>query len=233
VKKRLEQPITYVIVLIVWLIILIGLLCSYWMWDWQVITAIATWVLAGGIGVAIWQIIVTRRNTKEQLEETRKSTNAQVAVSIFQELHSKETMKIISRIYHHESQPIQIKDLSSYERKNIYYVLDRFEMLGALVFNRIIDKQLAIEVGAGLRALRCWYKLYKFIGKERRKRGYFAEYYEAFTRKCLDYIKGEGIEAKFYTEDEKGKVIDTKDLKKELQKKKLHPRSLEEIKGER
>ena len=70
-----------------------------WTWGWTAVYAIATCVLAGGIGVAIWQIIETRRSTNKQLNAARESTNAQIAVELFKELRSTDALKKLRSIY--------------------------------------------------------------------------------------------------------------------------------------
>ena len=65
--------------------------------DWQVVAAIATWLLAGGITFAIVQV-----------QQARRSTNAQLAVEFFQRL--KDEKDTLRRIY--ELGPEDIKLIS-------------------------------------------------------------------------------------------------------------------------
>jgi len=233
VKAKSKLVIT---ITIIWVIIVVGLLCSYWMWNWQVLETVATWVLAGGVGVAIWQIIVTRENTTNQLEAVRKSTNAQIAVGLFQELRNSEAIKKLRHIYnikHSDLRYLSRGYLSFETKEDIDYVLDRFDTLGVLVAKDLVDKQLAIEVYAGISALRCWYILHEYIEGQRKIRGYYAENYEAFVRLSLDYFEEARIEPKFYRKDESGQVIEVIDLLIELKKNELHPRSSEDIERDR
>ena len=104
--------------------------------SWTAVGAIATCILSGGIGFAILQIM-----------EARRSTNAQIAVSLFKELRGPEIIDKLRSIYLRK--PEDFKDLTNSEgeliEKDIDYVIHRFEMLGALVVNGIIDRRLAIE----------------------------------------------------------------------------------------
>jgi len=157
-----------------------------WTWGWTAIGAIATCILAGSIFVAIWQIIVTRENTNKQLEAARKSTSAQVAVQLFQILREEEAVETIEKIY--ELGPNYsagfIKNDAELKKK-IEHVIDNLELLGALVAQRIIDKQLAIEAYSGSTALRCWYVLREYIIEERNRRrgGLYCKYLEDFARR--------------------------------------------------
>lgn len=220
---------------IIWFVVGFALLGTYKLWDWRVLTGFATWVLAGGVIVAIRQIY-----------ETRKSTNAQLAVELFRELRStgsKDTLHLVYRLRPedlkrlHENTNIGIKNI----KNEINSLLDKFEMLGSLVNHRIIDKPLAIKAFGGAPALRCWYKLVEYIRKETCKRGYFLQNYEAFTRLCLDYFNKEQVKVKFYKEDSSEPPEDLLQfsgdlvqffgsLKKEDER---YPRSLEEIKRDR
>jgi hypothetical protein len=139
-------------------------------WDidtWQIVAAMATWLLAGGIAFAILQV-----------RQARKNTDAQLAVELFKELRNYETVEKLRSIYDLTSE--DLKRLPSDREKEIDYILDRLDVLGALVVNRIIDKKLAIETYGGYSALRCWYKLCaSFIRLEQCNRGYYNENYEA------------------------------------------------------
>ena len=206
--------------------IVVGILSH---WNWNELEALATWFGLLGVIAAIWLINVTRENTTKQLEAARKSTNAQLAVELFRELRNTEAIEKLRSIYdlpYDIFTSEDVKILRDDKKKNIDYILDRFEMLGILVAEGIIDKKLAIEAYAGASSLRCWYQLHQYIKELRNQRGDFGEYFEALARLSLDYFYKEGKKVKFYREDEKDKVID---LIAELQKEGLRPRSLEEI----
>jgi len=185
--------------------------------NWAALEAIFTWMLAGGLFFAILQVY-----------QASKSTNAQLAVELFRELREEKAIGKLRSIY--ILKPDDFKCLPDDRKEHIDYILDRFQMLGVLVAEGIIDKRLAIEAYAGASSLRCWYQLHQYIKELRNQRGDFGEYFEAFARLSLDYFYEEGKKVKFYREDEKDKGID---LKAELQKEELHPRSLEEIKRDR
>jgi hypothetical protein len=193
--------------------------------DWEVLTGFATWVLAGGVFLAFWQI-----------GQARKSTNAQIAMDLFRELRSDRALGILRFIYSLKPEENR-QTLHSIDLHSIDYVLDRFDMLGALVDDRIVDTRLAIDVYAGVTALRCWYVLHQYIWKVRDRRKYFGENVEAFTNRCLYYFDNNEIEVGF-----ENKYIIIPDLVKELKdakeqkdevKKKLYPRSFDEIKRDR
>lgn len=177
--------------------------------DWIALTeAMATVVLAGGVFFAV-----------RQIREAKRSTNAQIAVDLFEDLRNAETVRKLRSIYGLDAR--DFKYLPSRQKLEIDYVLDRFDMLGALTLNKIIDKKLAIETYAGTPALRCWYKLWHYVRKEQERRGYFDENYESFVRLCLDYFKKANIPVMFYQEGEEGKEVD---LIAELEKDDLSPR---------
>jgi hypothetical protein len=213
-----KLPIT---ILIIWFLVGFGLVCSYGEWEWQVLTGIATWVLAGSVFFAFWQI-----------REARKSTNAQLAVELFKELRSEETKSYLRFIYQLRPEDIQL--LCSIDRYSIDSVLDKFELLGALVKQRIINETLAIEAFAGPPALRCWHQLAEYIRNQEKDRGgYFVENYEVFTRRTVECFEKEHIEIVFHRIGAEDKPL-VKDLRELIDKNDdLRPRNLEEIKQER
>ena len=163
--------------LVVGLTLLLVYLCIFKSVNWTVLSGFATWVLAGGIGVAIWQI-----------REARKSTNAQIAIGLFQELRSNETLKTLRYIYGLE--PENIKNLSQDDKNKITYVLERLGMLGALIANGIIDEKLATEIYGGATALKCWYQLKDYIrGVENRQGLQWGMHVEDFAARALEYWK--------------------------------------------
>ena len=123
-----------------------------WTWGWSAVQAIATCVLAAGIGVAIWQIIITRENT-------RKSTSAQLAVELLRELRSEEVKDHLRYIYN--LSPKDMQYLRNRDKNLIESVFDKFHLLGDLVERGIIEKRFATELGPA--ALRCWYQLFDYL----------------------------------------------------------------------
>jgi hypothetical protein len=188
-----------------------------WTWGWTAVAAIATCVLAGSVFLAILQV-----------RQTRRSTNAQLAVQLFKELRSKETLEIIRYIYSLKSVGSGAH-LSEQHKQDINYVIDRLELLGGLVGMGIIDKKLAIEAYAGTASIRCWYQIHQYIKQIRRERGYYAENYEALARLSLDYYQKNKIKVAFYKTGEK----DKEPLFEELLKKDVKPRTIKEIKKDR
>ena len=182
--------------------------------NWGAVSAFATWVLAGSIFLAFWQI-----------RECKRSTNAQVAKDLFRELRNYETVDKIRSIYELKIEGPNKPDFGENTTKHIDYVLEGFNILGALVAKGIIDKQLAIETYTGHASLRCCYKLCKhYIRRAQRRRGYYQEKFETFERLSLDYFKEHQLKAKFYWSEE-----DDIDLLDKLQDDNLRPGSLEEI----
>jgi len=196
----------------------------YWDWGWTgwaAIAAIATGVLAIGVFVGFWR-------AKKQLEVTRDSTNAQLAVELFRELRSHDALQIIRFIYGLEPEE-KVENLSTIDKYNIDYLLDRLDLLGALVNRGIIDSPLAIEGFGGPAVLRCWFQLVHYIKSNQKKRGYYVENYEAFARLSLDYFHGKDIKICFYQEGREKKEL----VFEELQKDGLRPRNLKEIRRDR
>jgi len=146
-----------------------------WSWDWNTLGSLATWVLAGSVWFAFWGII-----------EARRSTYAQVAVDLFQELRSDRTLKILRFIYSLKADE-DVQKLPSIDKHSIDHVLDRLEMLGALVAQGIVNDRLAIEAYGGPPVLKCWYKLRGYINSVRDDRGLFCKYVEDFARRTVAY----------------------------------------------
>ena len=187
-----------------------------WTWGWTAVGALATIVLAGGVLLAFWQII-----------QTKKSTNAQIAVELFRELRNKKALQVLRSIYNLKPQE-DIETLPQGFKDNMDFVLDRLQLLGKLVYKGIINKSLAIEGFGGPAILRCWFQLAPYIWKIQKDRGFYVEDYEILANDCLKYFKDRSIEVSF-----KNRYIYIQDLVKELQNKKLRPRNLKEIKKAR
>jgi hypothetical protein len=223
--KKHEQNIICLLIFgwIVIFLLLAGLLIRTinfgYQTDWVAITAFATWVLAGSVGIAVYQIF-----------ETRKSTNAQIAMEIFKELRSEYTVHKLQAIYKREKHDFE--QLNDYEKDDILYILDRFEILGVLVKKGIVDEDIAINAYGGASALRCWYKLHHYIKEMSEKRGPWKINYEIYARRCLEYFTTEKIEVKFRIEDKSPDVKDI-DILAELRKPEIKPRTSEEIQKQR
>lgn len=192
-----------------------------WTGGWTAVGAIATCALAVGV-------VITLILTVLQIRRARISTNAQVAVNLFEDLRNADTIEKLRLIY--ALKPVDFRFLLRQQRHDIDYVLSRFEMLGALTLKKIIDKKLAIETYGGAPALKCWYQLHGYIRKVQDKRGYCYENYELFVGHCLKYFNRHKIQVKF---DEKGKENEGINLVTELKNRKLSPRSKKVIKKQR
>lgn len=163
-----------IVLTVLWFIAGFALLFTYSV-NWQVLTGFATWILAGGIFLAFWQI-----------REARKSTNAQVAIDLFRELRSDRTLEILRFIYSLKAEE-DVQKLPSTDKHGIDHVLDRLEMLGVLVAQGIVNDRLAIEAYGGPPVLKCWYKLRGYINSVRNGRGLFCKYVEDFARRTVNY----------------------------------------------
>ena len=171
----------------------------------------ATWFLVMGVVYAFWQ-----------LQEARKITNAQLLTDFYWKFRNDEAkLEKLRTIY--ELTPDDLGNVTDKQRDDIDCVLDWLDTLGALVIRDFVSKSLAMEVFAGLPAIRCWYKLCRYIRKVRDARGYYAENVEAFARLALDYFKEHHMPAE----------LESVDLIQKLQEKDIRPRSMKEIRRER
>ena len=211
-----------IIIILPWLIIGIVLLCTNWLWDWIVIQAIATWVLAAGIGVAIWQIIITGRSNRQQLEASRRSTNAHVALEISRELRSGDNLNLLREVYSYKPEHLEGK-IPKDRMNSVELIINRLGMIGALVIEDIIDEGLVISTIAGTTSLRCWYQLHKYVKETRKQRGYFGEHFEDLAKRSLEFFISSGSQVLFSVEGDEDSV----DLVAELQKDELCPKKLE------
>jgi hypothetical protein len=201
------------------LVVVISLVITdlLWHWlNWAAITAIATLLLTAGVVFAF-----------SQVHQSRVSNNARIAMDMFHELRIEKTKDTLRYIYLIED----IKNISKKKLNEIDGVIDKFELLGILVNQCIIDQRLAIEAYAGPPALRIWYKLKKYIIDEREKRGFFADNFEGLVRASLDYLDNNNLTLNFQT------IENTKFVSIELVGKlKTHdylPRSWKEIEEQR
>jgi hypothetical protein len=185
-----------------------------WTWGWTALEAIATVILVIGIGVALWQVFITR-------ESTRKNTTAQLAIDILREFRNEESKNTLRFIYQ-----LNVEDINNLCAPDLYgieSILDKFQLLGTLVNQKIIYGELSI--GLGPPAFRCWYKLFRYIREQREKRGFLYEQYEGYTEYCLNYFNNLGFKVLFQREG----GTDNVNLVTELQKKEIRPRSFKEI----
>jgi hypothetical protein len=161
----------------------LGLVFIYWKssGDWQAIAAVATWFLVLGVVFAFYQV-----------KQSRKSTNAQIAIELFRELRREEVVQIIRYIYN-----LQPKEDGTYltdtHKAEIEYLLERLDLLGSLVHQGVTNQYLAIEGFGGPAILRCWFQLYYFITETRKARGFYVDNYEAFVYVTIKYFKKKHI----------------------------------------
>ena len=165
-----------------------------WTWGWTAVGAIATVILAAGIGVAIWQIIEAKRNT-----------SAQVAIGLSKRLREEEVLDILQKIYELESETIERLPNSTTEddkklEREITRVLDNIDLLGALVAQGIIDEDVAIVVYGGPTALKCWHKLNGYIKELRSTKAHSlaCKYLEDFAARTWKRSYDNGNKIFFY-----------------------------------
>lgn len=156
---------------------------EYW-WDpvtWQIVAAIATWLLAGGVVFVILQV-----------QQMKRSTNAQLAVDLSRELRGIEVRENFLLIYRSIYEDNTLKDrkhrqeLTESEYRKIGDIVDLFELLGILVGRGIIDESLAIKLFKGP-VIRCWTRLRQLIERRREDRGHYAKYFQDFAKLCVKY----------------------------------------------
>lgn len=150
--------------------LLVRPLCaSYYLWMHS-LAGIGTWLIAFGLFVAFWQY-----------KQMRRSTNAQVAVGLYLELRSEDTMmRTLRYIYSHS--PGKLASARGKTKDDIDSLVDRLDLLAALAIHGVVDKKLAIEAYGGPSYLKCWLQLYQFIQDARIMRGRrFCENTEEFA----------------------------------------------------
>jgi hypothetical protein len=151
-----------------------------WTLTWVTVQAIATCVLAVGIGIAVWQV-----------RETRKSTAAQFAIDLSRKLHEigRKTFLLVYCVLC-EDDVLKDKrngrEISESSRITIGNIIDHFELLGTLVAHGIIDKKIAINLFKGP-VIRYWSRLEPLVKRRREIRGYYSKYFEYFTKQCVKY----------------------------------------------
>jgi hypothetical protein len=198
-NKEKDQPIVFTIVKwmikhitlcsIILLAIFIFFISTYRWWNWQVLGAIATWVLAAGVGVAVWQVSDNRYHADEQAKQARNSTNAQIALDLFFKLRSSDSMKILRSVYSKKSKSIE-EVKSNIKVEDIDLILDNLGIVGRLIIQDILDEKLAIEAFGGVSVIRCWYQFGGYIKELRRKRGLqYGSYFEDFASRALEHFK--------------------------------------------
>jgi hypothetical protein len=172
-------------------------------------------ILAWGVVVAIWQI-----------NETRKSTKAQLVVEVFRELRNPDTIETLREIY--ELTQDDLQDMPIEKSKKIDHIIDKYAALEIWAAKGIIDKEIAVEVGPTV--LRCWYRLHSYIENTRRQRGYYGDNFEALVRLALDHFRKNNMRVMLWPAGHQGEEVN---LVIDLQDEKIRPRSLKEIKKDR
>lgn len=146
-------------------------------WDaktWQIVAAIATWLLAGGVVFAF-----------QQVQQMRQGRNAQLAAQLYQQFRTPEAKQDFDKIY-----AITPQILESWERAGqvaeVNYTLDSLEMLGLLISRGIFDETLAIRLFGGW-PIRAWSRLSGYVERKRKEEGHYARYVEDFAKRSIKY----------------------------------------------
>ncbi len=178
--------------------------------EWQ-----ALWQAAQAIGTALGVLVLLglglftlRHALRHELPELKRVRNAQVAIDIYNELRTEKGLESLRKIYRLEDGTVPENMEVEVER-----VLDRLELLGALVTANVMDKDVALRLVRG-QPLRCWYKLRQYIEHQRqRRRGHYARHVEYYAHLSLKH-QYENVPPKEWTSLE-GVDLVTK-LKEEL-----------------
>jgi hypothetical protein len=215
----IELAIIWIIIGFILLFVYLGI---YHNVTWNVLTGFATWVLAGGVFCAFYQI-----------QESRKSTNAQIAIDMYEELRSEESLETLRFIY--DLNPANPEIVFNSDKYRIEYLLDRFNFLSILVKNGIVNRNLAIDSYAGASFLKCWYVLHSFVNdiREDRNRKSYCYPFEGFTNLCMEDFKDRGITVGLKNryckvDDLVIELLNAKDSK-EQEKKQLYPKAWDQM----
>ena len=155
---------------------MVGAMCTSWTADtWiNLVAAGFTAILAIGVLLA-WR----------QLQQTRKTTNLQLILSMSSRLRSDEALKALQSIY--GLTPEEAKSLETLTPQQVA-VLETIEMLGEMVNEKLVDSSPVIRIWAGILALRCWYKLRDYIERQRIDRGtIYCENLEDLASRTIAY----------------------------------------------
>jgi hypothetical protein len=176
-----------VIWLVVGFILLAIYLGIYRNVTWGVLTGFATWILAGGVVVAVWQ-------AADNNYQAKKGRSAQVALGLYNELRNSKSRKILQEIY--RVNPESFNDESFIELQfsitssDVDSVIDILGTIGSLICHGILDEELAIESFGGVTALKCWHQLRIYMRKLQGKRGMqTGSYFEDFASRALEHFQ--------------------------------------------
>jgi hypothetical protein len=96
-------------------------------------------------------------------------------------------MGVLREVY--EVVPDDYETYSEQQQGDIDYLLDRYNLLGSLVHQGIVDKKLALEAYGGAAILRCWYQLVRYVRNQQERRRYYAEDFENLAYYTWKYFK--------------------------------------------
>lgn len=162
--------VTWIMAGFILLFVYLGLYKSV---NWEVLTGFATWILAGGIVIAVLQQNESQKRAKIEFTEKR--------IDELNTLEMKEAADIIK-----ERRPQTIYDLEKIDRIKVITYFERMQAIGLLVMLGYADKDLAIIAHRG-KFIRCWCILKSLILNERKKHGKYGEGIEYLAKEAYKY----------------------------------------------
>jgi hypothetical protein len=203
--SQIKYTMRYVAVwILIGLIALAIYVCKFRQFTWEALSGFATWVLVAGVGIAIWQLFESKGAAEKQDIASRKGVYTQIALDIYNELHSKEVTEKIKNIYRMSSLGVielHQKELEgTYKIDDIDEIIQKFDFVGGLIRYHIIAIKLVLDSSVGIDALKIWDKLEPYIRKKQNDDRYYAVNYEGLVRFTLDYYLGKKrIELPFHS----------------------------------
>jgi hypothetical protein len=163
-----------IVVMIFWVALGVGLLSFYNSFGWDVLLGFATWILAVGVFLAVWQQTVTRKRDRVEFTINRLET-----------LNTPDMKEALDIIYH--KKPSTLADLPIKDKSKVVQALERMSTLGLLVSMGYADKELAVSAHRG-KFIRCWYSIRRLICYERKiNRGKYGEGIEYLAKQAMKY----------------------------------------------
>jgi hypothetical protein len=142
-------------------------------WDWAAITAIATWILASSIFIAIWQQFESKKRARIEFTERRLEL-----------LNSKDLQEGLDIAQ--KKRPLKLSDLPENDQVKLRHSLELLQSLGLLVKLGYAEKELAIIEHRG-KYIKCWYVLKLLFDYERKARGKYGEGIEYLAKESYKY----------------------------------------------
>jgi hypothetical protein len=147
--------------------------------QWELVANIATalgiLLAAGGLFVLIWQVLLQRRDQKNQ-----------AIAGLFEELLTPEFRQQLVFLYSRKPQDLVLSKLTKEERDKVDEVTARFEGIGFKVRKGLVPKREAIE-GFWDWVVRCAQQTQHYVQDQRERRGASETYrkdFEYLAREC-------------------------------------------------